>query len=194
MTTTDLQVRLEKVRAELMVARARRDRAAIAYASTPDGMAETVRRWELASPDENPGLAAVVAAGVAAADEEYLTRLVNSEGTPADTDGLLRALLLPPAGDPVGEVLAAHRVMGTFRQSDKSLLTGVTRVSLLRLTEAGERVRATVTYSPALLADQDQTTLADVVRSAASRPGPGRERLRQVLGPVAASALDEALS
>ena len=169
-------------------------------ATTPDEVAAVVRdhiaRSGLLPADRVAAImdsfanADTVAAGVAGADEEYLQRLAKGDGTTlSEHDGLLRALPLPPSTDPLAEILIRHRIMATYRQSDRSLRTGASRVTLLTITSAGERVRGTLHHRPTLLADDPSTTLGDVVRAAAASTD-GQARLRAVLGE---SALDEIL-
>lgn len=165
--------------------------AEINYASTPEGLAEYTRRWELAAdPDQRDTLAAIIAAGVATADEEYLERLALDNSTL--TDGLLRALLLTATpNDPVADILVAQRVMGTYRQSDAALDTGRTRIALHRITPSGTRIRASITYPQALLTTT-AVSLSDVISYSIAQPE-YRPRLHTFLDDTAFTTLDHLL-
>ena len=70
-TREELLRELGKVQSKLEKARRRRDADAIAYASTPDGAAETFRRYELARDDrERKELKTTYLSGLAMAGEE----------------------------------------------------------------------------------------------------------------------------
>lgn len=165
--------------------------AEINYASTPEGLAEYTRRWELATdPDQRDSLATIIAAGVATADEEYLERLALDNSTL--TDGLLRALILTATpNDPVAEILVAQRIMGTYRQSDAALDTGRTRIALHRITSADTRIRTSITYPQALLTTTT-VSLSDVISYAVTQPE-YRHRLHSFLDNAALTRLDELL-
>lgn len=135
---------LDDVRAKLAKAKRRRDADAIAYAATPDGAAETFRRFELAQDAaERKQLKSTYLTGLTMAAEEYEQRLARGNDSPAD--GPLAVIPVGPLSDPVTKVLVTQRIMGTFRSSAASLDTHTVTVTLLRLLPDGQtRKRARI--------------------------------------------------
>lgn len=176
----ELQHQLTQVRDKLGKARSARDKAAALYASTPDGAAETYRRYELASGATKQLLRDTYLAGVALAAEEYQLRVELGNATPGD--GPLQAI---PAGDlthPTTATLIEHRVMGTLRNGPDVAATQTVRIALFRLAPNGrDRHRLTITAPApfgiftATLTDIITTTATDTIYAA---------RLRKLLGPA----------
>lgn len=138
----ELLAELARVEQQLARAKQRRDRDAICYASTPDGAAETYRRFELAGHDhaDRKRLKTVYLSGLTMSAEEHQERV--RLGNASAGDGPLAVIPVGLAGgDPVVRVLVEHRIMGTYRNSSEALHTGRITVSLLRLLPSGERKR-----------------------------------------------------
>ncbi len=143
MTPQQLQAELAKVQQQLAKARERRDKDAITYASTPDGAAETYRRFELSpyGSEERKHLKTTYLAGLTMAGEEYDERA--RLGNAAANDGPLAVI---PVGDLTGQdplvrTLVEQRVMGTFRNTAAALETDQVTVTLMRLLPSQERKR-----------------------------------------------------
>ncbi len=143
LTTEQLAAELAKVQEQLVKARERRDRDAVVYASTPDGAAETYRRFELAPYDsaERKALKTTCLSGLTMAGNEYEERMRLGNAGP--NDGPLAVI---PVGDTTGadplvKVLVEQRVMGTFRNTTAAMETGRVTVTLLRLMPNQERKR-----------------------------------------------------
>lgn len=143
LSAEEIAAELAKVQGQLAKARERRDRDAIIYASTPDGAAETYRRFELAPYDsaERKTLKTAYLNGLTMAGQEHeeRTRLGNA----GPNDGPLAVI---PVGDTTGAdplviALVEHRVMGTFRNTTAAMDTGRVTVTLLRLMPTQERRR-----------------------------------------------------
>lgn len=180
MTPQQLQTELAKVQQQLAKARERRDRDAITYASTPDGAAETYRRFELApyGSDERKSLKTTYLAGLTMAGEEYEERA--QLGNAAANDGPLAVI---PVGDLTGQdplvrTLVEQRVMATFRNTAAALDTNQVTVTLMRLLPSQERKRMRLEV-PAELGILTQS-LADIIAQAWSDPAT-QKRLRAFL-------------
>lgn len=143
LTPEQLAAELAKVQEQLAKARERRDRDAIVYASTPDGAAETYRRFELSPYDstERKSLKMTYLNGLTMAGEEYEER--QRRGNAGPNDGPLAVI---PVGDltgndPVVNTLVAQRIMGTFRNTPAAMDTNRVTVTLMRLLPNQERKR-----------------------------------------------------
>jgi hypothetical protein len=184
-TREELLRELETVQAKLNKARRRRDADAIAYASTPDGAAETLRRYELArDDDERKSLKTTYLSGLAMAGEEYEERL--NRGNAGDNDGPLAVIPVGSFRDPLTKTLVEHRIMATFRHTPASLDTNTVTITLLRLLpdqQTRKRLRLDTT------AELD--VLADVITTAWTDPAT-QKRLRAFLGD-AAEPIDTAI-
>ncbi|GAB7065945.1 hypothetical protein H7J06_03480 [Mycobacterium hodleri] len=131
-TREELLRELGKVQSKLEKARRRRDADAIAYASTPDGAAETFRRYELARDDrERKDLKTTYLSGLAMAGEEYEERL--RRGNAGDNDGPLAVIPVGPFRDPLTKALVEQRIMATFRTTAASVDSNTVTITLLRL-------------------------------------------------------------
>lgn len=143
MTPEQLAAELAKVQEQLAKARQRRDRDAVVYASTPDGAAETYRRFELSPYDsgERKRLKATYLNGLTMAGEEYEERIRRGNAGP--NDGPLAVIPVGDVtgGDPVVNAVVAHRIMGTFRSTPAAMETGRVTVTLLRLLPSQDRKR-----------------------------------------------------
>lgn len=163
-TREELLRELDKVQAKLDKARRRRDADAIAYASTPDGAAETFRRYELTRDDrERKALKTTYLAGLAMAGEEYEERL--SRGNAGDNDGPLAVVPVGSFRDPLAKALVEQRIMATFRNSPASMETNTVTLTLLRLLpdlQTRKRLRLDVAAELGVLAED----LADVIATA----------------------------
>lgn len=181
-TREELLRELDKVQAKLDKARRRRDADAIAYASTPDGAAETFRRFELARDEhERKTLKTIYLSGLAMAVEEYEERL--SRGNAGDSDGPLAVVPVGSFRDPLAKALVEQRVMATFRNSPASVDTNTVTITLLRLMpdlQTRKRLRLDATAELGVLADD----LADVIASAWADPAT-QKRLRSFLDDAA---------
>lgn len=149
----------------LVAAREHQEATAAVYAGTPDGMAETQRLVELTPRNslDYERFATRLTKGRQTAAAEYLARLDNDPDRPAD--GPLEPLPLPSTNDPITEFLIAHRVMGTYRSTEKSVLDSATAVTLLWLDPTNTRQRVTASI-PQTLTPGDDTTLTDVIMQA----------------------------
>ena len=143
LSAEELAVELAKVQEQLAKARERRDRDAIVYASTPDGAAETYRRFELApyASPERKSLKMTYLNGLTMAGKEHEERMRLGNAGP--NDGPLAVI---PVGDitgadPLVRALVEHRVMGTFRNTAAAMDTGRVTVTLMRLMATQERKR-----------------------------------------------------
>lgn len=176
---------LARIRAQLDKARGIAGEKAIEYAATPDGAAETYRRYELTSGAEQERLRAVSLAGLAMSDEEYQRRV--QLGNASAHDGPLQVIAAGPLdSDPV-RVLIAHRVMGTLRSGPDLAASQCARIQLMRLAPDGRtRYRLAVTY-PAPFGIFT-ATLAEVVTAVATQ-GAVRGRLVEFLGAPACAGL-----
>lgn len=188
-TREELLRELDKVQAKLDKARRRRDADAIAYASTPDGAAETFRRYELTRDDtERKALKTTYLAGLSMAGEEYEQRLTR--GNAGDNDGPLAVIPVGSFRDPLAKALVEQRVMATFRNSPASMETNTVTLTLLRLLpnlQTRRRLRLDVAAELGVLAED----LADVIATAWTDP-PTQKRLRGFLDD-AAEPIDAAL-
>lgn len=181
-TREELLRELDKVQAKLDKARRRRDADAIAYASTPDGAAETFRRYELARDDqERKALKTTYLSGLAMAGEEYEERLAR--GNAGDNDGPLAVIPVGPLRDPIAKALVEQRIMATYRNSPASMDANVVTVTVLRLLPDGQTRKRLRIDTPAelgvLTAD-----LADVITTAWNDPAT-QKRLRAGLDDAA---------
>jgi hypothetical protein len=169
---------LEVVQAELERARRRRDADAIAYAATPDGAAETFRRFELSRDEgERKELKTTYLSGLAMAGEEYEER--RKRGNAGANDGPLAVIPVGSFSDPLAKVLVQQRVMGTFRNTEAAVETNQVTVTLLRLLPDGEtrkRARVSVAAELGVLA----ADLAQVIAAAWAEPAM-QKRLRGFL-------------
>lgn len=188
-TREELLRELDKVQAKLDKARRRRDADAIAYASTPDGAAETFRRYELTRDDtERKALKTTYLSGLAMAGEEYEERLTR--GNAGDTDGPLAVIPVGSFRDPLAKALVEQRIMATFRNSPASMETNTVTLTLLRLLpdlQTRKRLRLDVAAELGVLAED----LADVIATAWTDPAT-QKRLRGFLDD-AAEPIDAAL-
>lgn len=188
-TREELLRELDKVQAKLDKARRRRDADAIAYASTPDGAAETFRRYELTRDDhERKALKTTYLAGLAMASEEYEER--RTRGNAGDNDGPLAVVPVGSFRDPLAKALVEHRIMATFRNSPASMETNTVTLTLLRLLpdlQTRKRLRVDVAAELGVLAED----LADVIATAWTDPAT-QKRLRGFLDD-AAESIDAAL-
>lgn len=187
-TTTDraeLTRRLALIRAQLTTARRTRDEAAALYASTPDGAAETYRRYELATGTEKSRLRDLYLAGLALAETEYRRRAALGNATPGD--GPLQIIPVGDLNNPLARTLIKHRIMGTLRNGPDLAATETARITLLRLAPDGRnRTRLPIT-TPApfgIITD----TLTDIVITKTRHPKDAA-RLAKFLGPAAAESL-----
>lgn len=190
---SDIEREIARVEAELVIARKRERVDAIAYASTPDGAAETFRRFELAAdPDERKNLKSIYLAGLTMAGDEYEQR--RTRGNASDADGPLEVI---PVGyiaepvDPIVKALVEQRIMGTYRTSERALTTERVPVTLLRLPNDQPRRRLKIQATAEL--GLFTSTLADVVVEAWHKPDV-HQRLRNFLQdsyPALQSAIEQ---
>lgn len=132
----------------LPAARARLRQANIEYASTPDGSAETFRRYELAvSPQQREELRDIYLAGLAASTEEYQKRV--SLGNDTAGDGPVEAIPVGDFSDPVARALIEQRIMGALRCGPSAVITGEVTISLLKVLPDGETRRRLKLNCPA---------------------------------------------
>jgi hypothetical protein len=190
----DIARELRRVEAQLEPARRRRDAAAISYAATPDGAAETFRRFELATnADQRTVLKSIYLAGLVSAAEEFGQREKLGNATP--TDGPLEVIpvgVISDPVDPVVRVLVEHRIMGTYRSCAAAAESGQVTVALLRLAPDGvTRKRCSVISDASCGVFTD--TLSDVVLKAWAQPEV-RRRLASFLGEDAEAALADAVA
>lgn len=182
-TRDELLRELHKVQAKLDKARRRRDADAIAYASTPDGAAETFRRYELARDDqERKALKTTYLSGLSMAGEEYEERL--RRGNAGDNDGPLAVIPVGSFHDPLAKALVEQRIMGTFRTTPASVDTNTVTVTLLRLLpdqQTRKRLRLDTTAELGVLT----ANLAEVIATAWMDPA-AQKRLRTFLDDAAA--------
>lgn len=143
MTAEQIAAELARVQDQLAKARERRDRDAVVYASTPDGAAETYRRFELAAfaSPERKRLKTTYLNGLTMAGKEYEERIRLGNAGP--NDGPLAVIPVgdTTGGDPLVKALVEQRVMGTFRNTAAAMDTGKVTVTLLRLMPTQERKR-----------------------------------------------------
>lgn len=184
-TRSELLQKLRVVQADLAKTRRRCDTDAIAYASTPDGAAETFRRYELA-PDEHTRkqLKTTYLAGLSMAADEHEER--RRLGNATDKDGPLAVIPVGSFRDPVAKVLVEHRIMATFRVTTNAAHTGQATVTLLRLLpdQTRQRLRLRIPAELGVLTDSLSTIL-----TRASKDPATQQRLRRFLGDPAADAL-----
>lgn len=182
---------LAHVRAELHAARRQQAEAAIDYASTPDGAAETYRRYELtADPADRAALQATYLAGLHAASQEYEQRLARGSAT--DRDGYLQAIPVGDFTNPVAQTLIAHRVMATYRSGPAAIAAESAIVHLMLLEPDNTTRRRARVAAPAPLGVVT-ATLADIIATACNEPA-ARARITEFLGPPAADQLQHALT
>ena len=186
MTAEQIAAELAKVQEQLAKARERRDRDAVVYASTPDGAAETYRRFELAPFDapERKNLKTICLNGLEMAGKEHEERIRLGNAGP--NDGPLAVI---PVGDTTGadplvKALVEQRVMGTFRNTTAAMDTGKVTVTLLRLlpTQERKRMRLDVRAEMGVFT----ATLSDVIAQAWADPAL-QKRLRTFLEDAADS-------
>ncbi|WP_157517353.1 hypothetical protein [Mycobacterium sp. MS1601] len=181
-TLDELLRELDKVQTKLEKARRRRDADAIAYASTPDGAAETFRRYELARDDqERKALKTTYLSGLAMAGEEYEERLTR--GNAGDNDGPLSVVPVGSLRDPLAKALVEQRIMATYRNSPASMTTNVVTITVLRLLPDGQTRKRLRIDAPADLGVLT-AGLADVIATAWSDPST-QKRLRAGLDDAA---------
>lgn len=191
-TRDELLRELQDVQAQLDKARRRRDADAIAYAATPDGAAETFRRFELSRDEpERKQLKTTYLSGLKMAAEEYEERRKRNNDSP--TDGPLAVIPVGSFTDPLAKALVEQRIMATFRNSAASIETNIVTVTLLRLLPDGQtrkraRVDTEVEFG-VLTAD-----LAEVIVAAWADPKTQKRLRGQFLDDAAASALDVAVN
>lgn len=182
---------LARVRADLHAARRQQAQAAIYYAATPDGAAETYRRYELtAEPADRAALQATYLAGLHAASQEYEQRLIRGSAT--DRDGYLQALPVGDFANPVARTLIAHRVMATYRSGPAAIASESAIVHLMLLESDNVTRRRARVAAPAPLGVV-AATLADIITTAYSQPTT-RARIVEFLGTAAADELQHALT
>lgn len=155
---------LAEIRRQLPAARERLRVAAIEYAATPDGAAETFRRYELAADEtQRAGLRSIYLAGLVMAADEYDKRCVL--GNETEADGPLEAIPVGDFGDPVARALVEQRVMGSLRNGPAVMESGEVAVWLLRLMPDGHtrnRLRVVCVAELGVFT----STLAQIVASA----------------------------
>lgn len=183
MTTIDqaeLQHQLAQVRDQLARKRRARDKAAELYASTPDGAAETYRRYELASGAEKQRLRDTYLTGLQLAAEEYAVRVELGNARPGD--GPLQIIAAGDLADPTARILIEHRVMGTLRNGPDVTASETVRIALFRLAPNGrDRPRLAIT-APAPFGIFT-ATLAEIITTTNADPKYAG-RLRKFLGPT----------
>ena len=182
---------LARVRSQLAVARRQQAQAAVEYASTPDGAAETFRRYELAATEaERDELRNTYLAGLQLASQEYEQRVARGSATARD--GHLQTVQVGAFTDPVARALIAHRVMATYRSGPAAMTAGSVTMHLFVLLPDGvNRRRARIT-TPAPLGTVT-ATLADVIATAWADKAT-RVRITDLVGPTAATDLDAAIT
>lgn len=173
---------LDKVQAKLDKARRRRDADAIAYASTPDGAAETFRRYELTRDEQQrKTLKTTYLSGLSMAGDEYEERLTR--GNTGDNDGPLAVIPVGSFRDPLAKALVEQRIMATFRSTPASVDTNTVTITLLRLLpdqQTRKRLRLDATAELGVLT----ADLADVIATAWTDPDT-HKRLRSFLDDAA---------
>jgi hypothetical protein len=183
----ELTRRLTQVRAQLATARRARDEAAALYASTPDGAAETYRRYELATGTNKHRLRDLYLAGLALADTEYQRRVALGNATPGD--GPLQIIPVGDLNNPTARALLEHRIMGTLRNGPDLAATETARVTLLRLapdSRTRTRTRLTITVPAPFGITTD--TLTEIITTTARHPKDAA-RLRKFLGSTATESI-----
>jgi hypothetical protein len=182
----DLADTFHRANARVMQARAAAARRDVAYAATPDGLAEAQRCLDLsAAGDDRDPLQTLVTAGVRAAAAEFRQRCVKGEPEPGD--GYLFPLPLNEH-TPLASLLVQLNVLGTWRIKS----TGDATVQLLRIDVAtGDRHRCTITLPrpPA-----EGLTLPGVVRTAFTDPrsaGKVKRLLGEMSREVVATVMEE---
>jgi hypothetical protein len=177
-TREELLRELQRVQAQLEKARRRRDTDAIAYAATPDGAAETFRRYELCRDEqERKQLKTTYLSGLAMAADEYEERL--KRGNASDNDGLLAVIPVGAFRDPLAKALVEQRIMGTFRNAPASVETNKVTVTLLRLLP-DQQTRKRLRIGAAAELGVVTADLADIVATAWTDPSM-QNRLRNFL-------------
>ncbi|MCT7372668.1 hypothetical protein [Mycolicibacterium llatzerense] len=182
MTTdqSELQQQLAQVRDKLTKQRQTRDKAAELYASTPDGAAETYRRYEMASGAEKQRLRNTYLTGLQLAAEEYALRVELGNARPGD--GPLQIIAAGDLDDPIARTLIEHRVMGTLRNGPDVASTETVRIALFRLAPNGrDRPRLAIT-APAPFGIFTATLAEIITTTSADTKYAGR--LRKFLGPI----------
>ncbi|QFS94592.1 hypothetical protein FIV07_27855 (plasmid) [Mycobacterium sp. THAF192] len=189
-TTEHTRGELARVRAELQAARRQLAQAAIDYAATPDGAAETYRRFELATdPAQRSSLQETYLAGLQSASQEYEQRLARGAAT--DRDGYLQVIAVGDFASPVTRALITHRIMATYRSGPAALASQKATVHLMLLEPDDITRRRTRVSTPAPLGVV-AATLADIITTAWGDTAT-RTRLTDFLG-NAAESLDRALT
>lgn len=180
---TALRRDLTVTKNKLDTAKRRLDKSRVEYASSPDGIAETYRDWELAQGKGIEPLGELMRAGAALNAEEFQTRVAL--GHSDDDDGLRVPLPLP--GTQMDNALIDERITGTYLDSVNSRNGTLTVVTLMRTDDLGSRTRMTVPVT-----GNRPETLEDVIVYA-WRTTALRSRLKRFLGDtVIADELDDA--
>lgn len=169
---TALRRDLNGTRNKLNTARRRLDKSRVEYASSPDGIAETYRAWELARGKGIEPLGELMRAGAALNAEEFQTRVAL--GHSDDDDGVRVPLPLP--GTRMDNALIDERITGTYLDSVNSRSGALTVVTLMRTGAIGKPTRMTVPMT----GDRPET-LEDVIVYA-WRTAALRSRLKRFLG------------
>lgn len=172
--------RLADIRQQLAQARRELASAAVQYASTPDGAAETYRRYELAAPGPvRDTLRTTYLNGLEMASEEYEER--RARGSASARDGYLHTVPVGDFADPITGLLIGHRVMGTYRSGPWAVTVGAVEIHLLRLLPDGVTRWRIRVAAPAELGCVG-APLADILTQAWQQTD-GPARLEKFLGP-----------
>lgn len=179
------------VRRALAEARRQERAAAVEYAATPDGAAETYRRFELASTEpERAELQEIYLAGLDLASQEYIQRQERNAASARDGD-----LQVVPVGeftDPVARALISQRVMATYRSGPAALSSGNVTVNLLILlpdSVTRRRARLSVHADLGIITG----SLADVITTA-WRDTKTWARISELIGAAASRDLAAAIT
>ncbi|OWM07850.1 hypothetical protein B7435_07130 [Mycolicibacterium peregrinum] len=179
------------VRRALAEARRQERAAAVEYAATPDGAAETYRRFELASTEsERAELQEIYLAGLDLASQEYIQRQERNAASARDGD-----LQVVPVGeftDPVSRLLISQRVMATYRSGPAALSSGTVTVNLLILLPDSVTRRRTRLSAHADLG-VITGSLADIITTA-WRDAKARARISELIGAAASNDLAAAIT
>lgn len=172
--------RLADIRRQLAQARRELAAAAVEYASTPDGAAETYRRYELTIPgSERDVLRTTYLRGLELAGQEYEERCAR--GSASDRDGYLHTVPVGNLADPMAQLLVRHRVMGTYRSGAGAVDGGVVEIHLLRLLPDGATRRRARVSAPAELGCVDTPLTEILTRAWQKTDGPPASRSSWVL-------------
>ena len=167
---TSLRRELKATQAKLETANRRMEKYRLEYASSPDGIAETWRRYET-SGDLN--VRDLYARGVELSLEEFCERV--SYGHSSDDDGAQAAAVLSE-GHELTPHLVAENVTGTYLNSKNSREDVRTDFTLMRVDVDGTRRRMSIRVEGA-----PPVTLNRVLEIAWSDSN-YRSRLRRMLG------------